>query len=125
MIIICCGVESALAHATSGMNIHTADYLNGSTFVSAYLPGINNAGFRDLPKTTSSRTWLVERSPTLIVAMSLNQPKTATIAYIAIAPKMMQRTTDLLRGNNHVILRFVQEDVLVNESLSLYIHFYR
>ena len=71
------------------MNIHTGDYLNGSTFASAYLPGINNAGFRDLPKTTSSRTWLVERSPTLIVAMSLNQPKTATLSYTAIASRML------------------------------------
>ena len=30
MIIICCGVESALAFVTGGMNYSTVDYLNGS-----------------------------------------------------------------------------------------------
>ena len=33
MILIRCGVESALASATGGMNNRTVDYLNGSTFV--------------------------------------------------------------------------------------------
>ena len=33
MIIICCVLESALALATGGMNNHTADCLNGSSFV--------------------------------------------------------------------------------------------
>ena len=33
MILIRCGLESALASATGGMNNRTADYLNGFTFV--------------------------------------------------------------------------------------------
>ena len=33
MILIRCGLESALASATGGMNKCTVDYLNGSTFV--------------------------------------------------------------------------------------------
>ena len=33
MIIICCGVESALASATGGMNFSTTDFLNGANLV--------------------------------------------------------------------------------------------
>ena len=39
MIIICCVLESALALATGGMNNHTADCLNGSSFVMTYFHG--------------------------------------------------------------------------------------
>ena len=56
-------------------------------------------GFKHLPdgwKTTPEKTKRKCDIPVVECAMSLNQPKTATIAYIAIAPKMMQETTDLL-----------------------------
>ena len=33
MILICCGMESALASVTGGMNISTTDFLNGFIFV--------------------------------------------------------------------------------------------
>ena len=50
----------------------------------------------DMKKTTSNETYLTRHAKSIMWSMSLNQPKTATIAYIAIAPKMMQETTDLL-----------------------------
>ena len=78
MIIIYCGMESALAFATGGMNIRTVDYLNGSTFV-----------MKILIKTATAETKSPWNDRSTVRAMSLNQPKTATIAYIAIAPRMM------------------------------------
>ena len=47
-------------------------------------------------KTTLHKMYNFHYLYAVMVVMSLNQPKTATIAYIAIAPKMMQATTDLL-----------------------------
>ena len=96
MIIICCGVESALAYATGGMNNHTADYLNGSSFVS--MPVVTRLSMtrRCNVETASHEYHHDKQAQSNMWTMSLNQPKTATIAYIAIAPKMMQETTDLL-----------------------------
>ena len=96
MIIICCGVESALAYATGGMNNHTADYLNGSSFVSMTVITRLNVTRRRNQETTSKEYYHNTKAQGNLGSMSLNQPKTATIAYIAIAPKMMQETTDLL-----------------------------
>ena len=55
MIIICCGVESALALATGGMNIHTVDYLNGSSFVSIKLDSTKDLTVVDNKKTTPQK----------------------------------------------------------------------
>ena len=96
MIIICCVVESALAYATGGMNNHTADYLNGSSFVSTLAVSSSSVTMRNPTETTSRENHPTAHAQCVMWAMSLNQPKTATIAYIAIAPKMMQETTDLL-----------------------------
>ena len=39
MILICCGVESALAFVTGGMNFSTADVLNGTFHVGSHCHG--------------------------------------------------------------------------------------
>ena len=77
MIIIYCGVESALAFVTGGMNIRTVDYLNGSTFV-----------IKVSVKTATVDAKSLWNDRFALLTMSLNQPKTATIAYIAIASGM-------------------------------------
>ena len=91
MITVRCEMESALAFVTGGMNNCTANYLNGTTFVTTHciLYGIRN--ITKLVRKTSILLELVGPGPLLRCAeLSLNQPKTATIAYIAIAPRMMQ-----------------------------------
>ena len=96
MIIICCVVESALAYATGGMNNHTADYLNGSSFVSTLTVSRSDVTMCHPTETAWREIHASGHAQWMMWVVSLNQPKTATIAYIAIAPKMMQETTDLL-----------------------------
>jgi hypothetical protein len=134
MILICCGVESALVYATGGMNFSTTDVLNGTIFtrphgrVLQFLLAItcqtcwcSLALLRNMHDTHlmhSMRAHVCEHAPQAKMKswtrnttfdlnsrvclvhrranMSLNQPKTATIAYIAIAPMMMHDTTFLL-----------------------------
>ena len=93
-----CDVESATAFAAGGMNIHTADFLNGPTFVTINwgLPGLATS-MRMLFETAWAQGLVLGSFMSKVLGMSLNQPKTATIAYIAIAPRMMQRATALLK----------------------------
>ena len=93
-----CDVESATAFAAGGMNMRTADFLNGLTFVIINwgLPGLATR-MRILFETAGAQRLVSEHFMSYVLGMSLNQPKTATIAYIAIAPRMMQRATALLK----------------------------
>ena len=93
-----CDVESATAFAAGGMNIRTADFLNGFTFVTIIwgLPGLATT-LRILFETARAQCLIPGQFMSYVLGLSLNQPKTATIAYIAIAPRMMQRATALLK----------------------------
>ena len=93
-----CDVESATAFAAGGMNIRTADFLNGFTFVTINwgLPGLATT-LRIFFETARAQCLIPGQFMSSVLGMSLNQPKTATIAYIAIAPRMMQRATALLK----------------------------
>ena len=55
----------------------------------------------NLTKTTPQKSEWKQHESCVTFVMSLNQPKTATIAYIAIAPMMMQWTTDLLNCSDN------------------------
>ena len=91
MIAVRCEMESALAFVTGGMNNCTANYLNGITFVTTHCIFYEIRKITKLIQKTAKLIELVGQGPLLRCAeMSLNQPKTATIAYIAIAPRMMQ-----------------------------------
>ena len=91
MITVRCEMESALAFATGGMNTCTANYLNGATFVMTWciLCDIGNIT-RSVQKAAILLGLMPPGLTSCSAVLSLNQPKTATIAYIAIAPRMMQ-----------------------------------
>ena len=90
MIAVRCEMESALAFATGGMNNCTANYLNGATFVttSCILSDIGKIT-RSVQKAAILLGMVAQGLTSCSAPLSLNQPKTATIAYIAIAPRMM------------------------------------
>ena len=92
-----CDVESATAFAAGGMNIRTADFLNGFTFVTIDwgLPGLATT-LRILFETARAQWLIPGQFMSYVLGLSLNQPKTATIAYIAIASMIERLSTDLL-----------------------------
>ena len=76
--------------------------------------------FTSTIKTTLHKMYSSLYLYAVMMVMSLNQPKTATIAYIAIAPKMMQATTDLLKcSDNWGAIINIQDLIFLSQFLML------